>query len=155
MKTKIPFIIGLGQKAAQYRSLSKYLKIIQPDWNNGNFSKLKLGNPSIIIGFSLGCMIATMHAERHRIKTLILCSPTPDETLKRIKADHVIFLVGAKEKWVLKEIKRVKKTLNSTYTIKTVPNAGHKMNVRYQKILLDMISKNLQNKQGQINYFKK
>src|ERR1035437_7747249 len=144
MKTKqIPFIIGLGQKATQYRSLSKYFNIIEPDWNNGSLSKLKLGKPEIIAGFSLGCMIATMHVEKHKVKTLILCSPTPDETLKNIKADTVIFLAGAKEKWVIQEIKRMKRTLNSKYTsINIIPKAGHKINKYYQKILLDILDKN-------------
>lgn len=129
MKTKqIPFIIGLGQKATQYRSLSK----------------LKLGRPEIIAGFFLGCMIATMHAEKHKVKTLILCSPTPDETLKNIKADTVIFLAGTKEKWVIQEIKRMRKTLKSTRnSTNLIPNTGHKMNKDYQKVLLGVLDKNI------------
>jgi len=133
MKTKQPpFIVGLGQKTTQYRSLSKYFDIIEPDWNNGSLSKLKLGRPKIVAGFSLGCMIATMHAEKHKVKTLILCSPTPDETLKNVKADHVVFLVGEKEKWVHKEIKRIIKTVKKgTAKIIVIPNADHKINDTY------------------------
>jgi predicted esterase len=139
MKTKIPFIIGLGQKAKEFRFLSKYFKIIQPDWNNGSLSKMKLGKPKIIAGFSLGCMIATMQAEKNKVETLILCSPTPDETLKNVKAEKVIFLVGHKEKWVYKEIKRVRKTLKCSSTIKIIPNAGHKIDTVYKNALIGIV----------------
>jgi pimeloyl-ACP methyl ester carboxylesterase len=136
---KVSIIIGLGQKKTEYRSLSKYLNIIQPDWNNGSLEKMKLGKPDVLIGFSLGCMIAVMHAEKHRVKKLILCSMTPDETLEKVKADHVIFIAGKKESWIINEINRVAKTLKSTYEIKIIPNADHKINLEYQKELLNII----------------
>lgn len=138
MKKKIPFIIGLGQKASAYRSLSKYFNIIQPDWNNGSLAKLKLGKPSVLAGFSLGAMIATMHAEKYKVKTLILCSPTPDESLAKIKADLVIFLVGEKETWCLQNIKRVVTTLppETKWDIRFVFETGHKINKEYRKNLI-------------------
>jgi pimeloyl-ACP methyl ester carboxylesterase len=140
MKTKnISIIIGLGQKATEYRALSKYLNIIQPDWNNGSLRKMKLRKSDVLIGFSLGCMIATMHAEKHKVKRLILCSPTPDETLEKVKTDHVVFMAGEKETWIIQEMRRIAETLKSTYEIIIIPNADHKIDFEYRKELLKIL----------------
>lgn len=130
---KTQFIIGLGQKASEYELLSKCLKIIQPDWNN---SRVKINKCDTLIGFSLGCMLATMYAEKHNIKHLILCSPTPDETLKNVKAKKITFIVGDTEKWVIQNIYRVAKELKCSWFIFKVSNTGHKINKQYKKILL-------------------
>src|SRR3990170_686339 len=53
MNKKIKIIIGLGQKRKHYRFLSKYLNIREVDWNNGSLSKMRLGKPKILVGFSL------------------------------------------------------------------------------------------------------
>lgn len=137
MKNKYQIIIGLGQKASQYKSLSKYLKIVQPDWNN---SKVKIEKCDTLIGFSLGCMLACVYAEKHRIKHLILCSPTPDETLKKVKADKITFIVGDKETWVRENINRLTKELTCSWKILEVSNTGHKLNRNYRKILLNSIN---------------
>jgi len=136
-----PFIVGLGQKASEYRSISKYFNIVEPDWNNGSLKKLKLGKQDIVAGFSLGCLIAAMYAEKFHVKHLILCSPAPDETLKNIKADRVTFLAGEKEEWYLKEIERMKNTLKpeSKCEVHVIPNTGHKVNGAYKKVLLEVL----------------
>ncbi len=141
MKNKIKIIIGLGQKATEYRSLSKYLDIVQPDWNNGSLSKLKLGKPEILVGFSLGCMIVTMHAEKVKVKTLILCSPSPDETLHKVKADKIVFIFGGKEEFIKENVKRISKTFRGKLEIIEVPRASHKIDTNYQKVLLEVLSK--------------
>ena len=139
MNKKIKIIIGLGQKRKHYHSLSKHLNIREVDWNNGSLSKMRLGRPKILIGFSLGCMVAIMHAEKYRVKTLILCSPSPEETLLRVKADQVIFLVGEKENWCLKEIKRMSRTLRCRYSIIVIRGANHRITGDYQKKLVEVI----------------
>ena len=141
MKNKVKIIIGLGQKASEYRSLSKYLEVVQPDWNNGSLSKMKLGKPEVLVGFSLGCMIATMHAEKYKTKTLILCSPTPDETLKNVKADKVVFIVGEKESFVLENVKRMAVSLKCKWSIVIAEKSGHKIDKNYQKILINILQK--------------
>ena len=133
MKKKSQIIIGLGQKASEYKSLSKCLKIIQPDWNN---SKVKIKKCDTLIGFSLGCMLATMYAEKHKLKHLILCSPTPEETLKNVKADKITFIAGEKEEWVIKNIYRIAKGLKCSWTFIKVPKADHRINKDYQKTLI-------------------
>jgi predicted esterase len=139
-KKQIPFIIGLGQKATQYRFFSKYFKIIQPDWNNGSISKLKLGKPDTLIGFSLGAEIACEHALKNKIKTLILCSMTPGmESLKDVKADKIILLAGEKEKWLIKDAKRVLKTFKNKSEIIVIPGADHKIDKKYLKKLLEIV----------------
>lgn len=136
------FITGLGDRATNYRALSKYLNIKEVDWNRGSLAKLQLGKPDVLIGFSLGCMVACMHAEKYKVKKLILCSMTPGtETLKKIKADKVIFMVGTKEDWVAQDIMRVMHTLpkNCKCSMVVVGNVGHKIIGPYRKELLKQI----------------
>ncbi|MEK7116568.1 MAG: hypothetical protein AAB837_00180 [Patescibacteria group bacterium] len=133
---KIKFLHGLGDRS-QYKSLFKYFNVLDIDWNKGSLSKLRLGKPDILVGFSLGCDIALMHAEKHKIKTLILCSMTPGvESLKKVKADKIIFLIGEKEKWVIKDTRRLLKTVKNRAKIIVIPKAGHKIDKNYlDKIL--------------------
>ena len=73
---------------------------------------------------------------------MILCSLSPGaETLKMIKTEQVIFLVGEKEKWVLKEINRVRKTLKCKNSIVVIPGADHRIVGEYQKKLLEIVHK--------------
>jgi len=139
MNKKIKIIIGLGQKASEYRSLSKYMEIVQPDWNNGSLSKMKLGKQNILVGFSLGCMIATMYAEKSKLETLVLCSPSPEETLEKVIAEKVIFIIGEKEKYIQDNVKRMRYTLKCPSKVIIVPCSGHKIDKKYQEILLTMV----------------
>ena len=71
---------------------------------------------------------------------LVLCSLTPSiETLEKIKAERVIFIVGEKEKWCLKNVRRVAKTLKCPKSIVIVPGASHKIVGNYKKRLLMVI----------------
>src|SRR3990167_5098493 len=128
MSKKIPFLYGLGQNKSQYKELSKFCDVKKIDWNNGSLAKLKLGKPDTLIGFSLGAIVACDHAVKHHVKTLILCSMTTGvETLNNIKADKVIFLVGEKEEWIIKDNQRVAKTLKCEWEFKVIPNTNHKI----------------------------
>lgn len=139
-KKKINFIVGLGQKANEYRRLSKYFNIIEPDWNNGSLTKLKLGKPEILVGFSMGAVVAIEHALKHKVKHLILCSLTPGmETLKGIKADKIDFIVGEKEDWVEEDLMRLIKTTKPSWNITYVQGAGHKIDKNYLKEILHIV----------------
>ncbi len=139
MKNKINFIPGLGEKPKEYKALSKYLNIVDIDWNNG---KVRFGKVDTLIGFSMGAVIACEYSTKHKLKNLILCSLTPGaESLNMVKADNIIFLVGEKEKWVLKEINRVRKTLKCKNSVIVVPGSDHKITGKYQEELLQIIQK--------------
>lgn len=134
---KIIFIPGLGERAKNYRSFSKYMKVWDIDWNN---IKLPKGNYDTVIGFSLGADLACMYTLKHKVKNLILCSSTEGfKTLKDIKADKVTFLVSQKEKWCHQEMKRVAKTLRCPSKIIVIPKGNHRISGQYRKTLLDLV----------------
>lgn len=137
--TKIQFIPGLGEKPKDYKSLSKSLEIIDVDWNTWN-TKPNVRPADMLVGFSMGNFVAIWKASKHKYKTLIFCSLTPGcESLKTVNADQIIFLVGEKEKWVLKDIRRTKKTFPGKTKLIIVPHADHKIDKLYQKMLLEAI----------------
>lgn len=139
---KIQFLPGLTEKPKNYRGLSKYFNILDVDWNTGKI-KPKIRKTDVLAGFSMGAIYACEYASKHKVKTLILCSLTPGaETLKNVMADNVIFLVGEKEKWVLKEIKRVKKTIKAKSRILVIPGVDHKISGDYKKTLIN-VAKNI------------
>lgn len=138
MKTKPTFLYGLSERK-EFSHLNKYFNIPKIDWNKGTVTP-KITEKKLLVGFSMGCMVACMHAEKIKVDTLILCSPTPDETLKNIRANKVIFIYGEKEKWVAENIHRVAKTLNCQYTIHVVPKTSHTINKLYLKTLLTIIN---------------
>lgn len=140
-KEKIQFLPGLGEKPRHYKHLSKYLKVLDVDWNTGQI-KPAIRRADIITGFSMGAVLVCEYATKHKVKTLILCSLTPGaETLKRVQAEEVIFLVGEKEKWVLKEVKRVRKTLKCRNSIVVITGADHKITGKYKSRLIEIINK--------------
>lgn len=142
-KNKPVFLYGLGEKKSNYKSLESHFTIPKIDWNTGKILPVINKKADTLIGFSLGGTLACQHALKHRIKNLILCSLTPGaETLERVNAGRVIFLVGEQEKWVLKDLKRMKKTLRCQSLIIIVPNAGHSLKGRYRQKLLEVV-KNL------------
>jgi predicted esterase len=132
-KKKLQFLYGLGNRN-EYKSLFKYFDVLKIDWNN---SKIKIKKCDTLIGFSLGCMLAIMYAEKHKLKHLVLCSPSPEETLKNVKADKITFIAGEKEEWVIKNTYRIAKGLKCSWTLIKVPNTGHKINKDYQKVIIE------------------
>lgn len=137
---KINFIPGLGEQPSDYKALSSYLNIIKINWNN---IKINVGRVDTLAGFSMGAVLACDYALKQKVKTLILCSMTPGaETLKDVRADKIIFIVGEKEKWVIKDIKRSAKTLpHKNFQIIVVPKADHKITGIYRKKLLEVVNK--------------
>ncbi|OHB00854.1 MAG: hypothetical protein A3F53_00955 [Candidatus Zambryskibacteria bacterium RIFCSPHIGHO2_12_FULL_48_10] len=134
---RINFFYGLGDKPSDYGALSKYLNIIKIDWNNPGSEKVP--QCDTVVGFSMGCFLALDYAEKHRIKKLVLCSLPVCENVGPVKADEIIFLVGEKEKWILKEINRVRKSMKSRSQLFMILGAKHKITGNYRKKLLEVI----------------
>ncbi len=136
--TRIQFLPGLGEKPKEYKRLSKYLKILDINWNTGKITP-PIEKTDILIGFSMGAILACEYALKHKVKNLILCSMTTGvESLEKVKANNIIFLVGEKEKWVIKDTLRISAPLKNK-EIHVIPNGDHKIEKNYQKKLLEII----------------
>lgn len=137
LKQKPIFFCGLGEQPSAYKSLSKYLDIIPINWN-----KIKLPRKrfDIVVGFSIGATLACDYALKQKVKKLILCSMTTGvETLKKVKAEEIIFLIGEKEKWVIEDTQRLLKTIKDRAKIIVIPKADHKINKNYKKAIFDIL----------------
>lgn len=140
-KNKIQFIPGLGEKSKDYRTLSKYIEVLDTDWNKWE-TKPKVNKPDILVTFSLGGWIALDYIGKNRVKNVVFCSLTPGlESFSKfkVKVDNVVFIAGGKEKWVIKEIKRVRKTLKCPSKLIIVPGADHQIIGDYEKKLIQVI----------------
>ncbi|MBI2087100.1 MAG: hypothetical protein HYT69_02960 [Candidatus Zambryskibacteria bacterium] len=130
---KVNFYYGLGDKLSDYKALSKWMHIVSIDWNRPE--RVKSPKCDIAVGFSMGCYLAMDYAERHHVKKLILCSLPPTEKIFKNKADKIIFLMGSKEKYLLKHIRKV----SSKKDMYVINGAGHRINANYRKRLLKII----------------
>lgn len=129
------FLHGLGDRK-EYSKLLPYFSIPKIDWNK-SVIKPPIKKPQTIFAHSLGCMLAIMHAEKHKVKTLVLCSPTPgEETLSKVKADTIIFIVGENEHWVRTDISRLSQTFTGNIISVVIPNTKHTITNRYLKTIL-------------------
>lgn len=63
------------------------------------------------------------------------------KSLKKVKADKIIFLIGEKEKWVIKDTKRVLETVKNRAKIIVIPKADHKITGDYRKKLIEVVGK--------------
>lgn len=130
---KTIFIPGLGEQASKYKDLP----VVPIDWNNIKLPKTKA---NIVAGFSFGAILACEYAIKTKVDLLVLCSMTPGvETLKKVRAKQIIFLVGDQETWLIKDAKRLKETAKNS-RIRIVPNTGHRVSSTYKKILKDLIN---------------
>jgi len=137
MKNKPAFFCGLGENQISYKSIEKYVDIVSIDWNNIEINRLKADT---VIGFSFGGILACEYALKYKVKTLILCSMTTGvETLSSLNVDKIIFIVGEKEKWVIKDIHRLRRGLNCPSQIFIVHGADHKLIGKYRSELLKLI----------------
>lgn len=132
---KTIFYPGLGETKNHYKSLSKHILVADIDWNTGKATSSK--GCDIVVSFSLGNVFSLDIARKKKLKKLILCSPTPFESLGTHKAEQVIFIIGEKEKFLQKTCRPL---LGKNVTMIIVPGADHKINKNYQKILLQNIS---------------
>jgi len=128
------FYPGLGETKENYKSLSKHLIVADIDWNTGKATSSK--NCDTVISFSLGNVFSLDISLKRKLKKLILCSPTPFESLGKHKAEQVIFIIGEKEKFLQKIYKPLCK---KNVKMIIVPNADHKIDKNYEKIILQNI----------------
>ena len=135
------FFCGLGEHPNDYKLLSKYFEIIPIDWNDIKLPKFKA---DIAVGFSIGAILACEYALKNKVRVLILCSMTTGvETLKKVNADKIIFLIGERERWVIKDTKRLLKTAKNRAKIVIIPEANHKIDKNYRKTLLKILNENI------------
>lgn len=128
----------MGEKPRRYEALLEYMDVANIDWNSDRYTP-KIRNQNVLIGFSMGCYYPLTHALKHKVGTLILCSVSPLETLAKIKAGRVIFIVGSREKFVLENVRRVAKELKIENRIIVVPGADHQISGSYKKKLLEVV----------------
>ena len=131
---KAIFYPGLGETKKNYKSLSKHLTVADVDWNTGKSTSAK--NFDVVVSFSLGAVFSLDTALKRKLKKLILCSPTPFESLGKHKAGQVIFIIGEKEKFLQKVFKPLCK---KNVKMIIVPKGNHRINKSYEKILLQNI----------------
>ena len=117
-------------------SLSKYMTVIGIDWNT-DICKPKVKNADIVVSFSLGAAFALEYASKYKVKKLILCSATPFETLKGIKADEIILITGEKEKFLIQNYRRLMKLRKCQLII--VPKTDHRLTREYVKTIVSYL----------------
>lgn len=107
------------------------MTIADVDWNTGKTTSAK--NFDTIVSFSLGAVFSLDIASKKKIKKLILCSPTPFESLGKHKAKEVIFIIGEQEKFLQKIFKPL---CSQKVKMIIVPHGKHKVTRAYQKVIL-------------------
>lgn len=137
MNTNKPtFLYGMGT----YKPL-KGFTVPHIDWNTGRITP-KLHKPEVLVGFSMGAVLACEYAIMQKVDHLILCSITTGiETLKKVKANKVTFLVGEKEEWVYKDIMRIMNTLPNEciVDVHVIPGEDHKITEKYRKKIISLV----------------
>jgi esterase/lipase len=131
---KTIFYPGLGETKKNYKSLSRHMVVADIDWNTGKATSAK--NCDIVVSFSLGAVFSLDIALKKKLKKLILCSPTPFESLGKHKAEQVIFIIGEKEKFLQKVFKPLCK---KNVKMVIVPKGDHRIDKNYEKVLLKNI----------------
>lgn len=131
---KTIFYPGLGETKENYKSLSQHMIVADIDWNTGKATSSK--NCDTVVSFSLGAVFSLDISLKKKLKKLILCSPTPFESLGKHKAEEVIFIIGEKEKF-LQEIFRPLCKGNVKMII--VPKGDHKIDKVYKEAILKNI----------------
>ena len=131
---RVYVIPGLGEKKYNLPKYIKYLHLSIDDILN----LPKLPKDSVLIGFSVGAMIAYLIALNHPVKRLILCSPSPIIVKYKKPKGEIYVLSGIKETVQMKKYARMlAKKLNGTF--KKV-NARHKLTDGYIRAILKIIS---------------
>ena len=134
---KTIFYPGLGETKENYRLLSRHMVVADIDWNTGKATSAK--GHDVVVSFSLGAVFSLDIASKQKLKKLILCSPTPFESLGKHKAEQVIFIIGEKEKFLQKIFEPL---CNRNVKMVIVPKGGHKITKTYMQIVLSCIAKN-------------
>ncbi|MDP2647741.1 MAG: alpha/beta hydrolase [Candidatus Yanofskybacteria bacterium] len=128
----IYIVPGLGNKRYNLPKNIKYLRLSIDDVLN----LPKLPKDSVLIGFSIGAVIAYLIALKYPVKKLILCSPSPIIVkYKRPKA-QIYILSGNKEtpqmqKYAAGLTRKLKGTLVKV-------SSGHKLSRAYIKAIVNV-----------------
>lgn len=129
----IHIIPGLGSKKYNFPKYIKYLRLSIDDVLN----LPKLPNDSVLIGFSVGAIIAYLIALKHPVKKLILCSPSPIIVKYKRPKGEICILSGSKEMAQMQKYAHVlARRLKATF-IKV--NSGHRLTDTYIKAILKII----------------
>ena len=131
----IYIIPGLGEKKYNLPKHIKYLYLSIDD-----VLKLpKLPKDSVLIGFSVGAIIAYLISLRSPVKKLILCSPSPIIVRYKKPKGEIYVLSGNKEMAKMQKYARtLAKKLGGTL-IKV--NSRHKLTNTYIRDVLNVLNK--------------
>ena len=129
----IYIIPGLGDKRYNLPKYVKYLYLSIDDV----LHLPKLPKDSVLIGFSIGAVIAYLLALKHPVKKLILCSPSPIIVKYKKPKAEIYILSGDKEmpqmqKYALGLAKKMKGTLVRV-------SSRHKLTAAYSKAIVNII----------------
>lgn len=58
---------------------------------------------------------------------------------KKVKADRIYFLIGDEEGWVIKDTRRLLKTVKDRAKIIIIPKTNHKINKNYLEVILNVL----------------
>lgn len=128
---KIFIIPGLGETEYDLQPNIKYLHLSIDDV----FNLPHLPKDSILIGFSIGAIIAYFISLKQPLDKLILCSPSPIITKYRKPKAQTTILVGKNESFTMKKYAAKFASKISAKFVQT--NAGHKLTNGYIKSLLN------------------
>lgn len=138
---KVLFFPGLGEKASDYKGiLPKFIRVAKINWNTGKYAP-RIDNYDTVVSFSLGTFFPLEYARKKKIKKLVLCSPTPFETMKGLKVGEVVFVVGQKEKFISENVRRIAKEVNTRVLI--VKNGDHKIEDKYLKTVVSVLNSDI------------
>ena len=130
----IYIIPGLGDKKYNFPKYVKYLRLSIDDV----LSLPKLPKDSVLIGFSVGAVIAYLLSLKSPVKKLILCSPSPIIMKYKKPKGEIYVLSGDKETVQMqKYAKTSAKKLGGTF-VKV--NSRHKLTDGYIRAILKIIS---------------
>ncbi|MEK7203839.1 MAG: hypothetical protein AAB627_02040 [Patescibacteria group bacterium] len=99
----IYIIPGLGHKKYNFPKYIKYLNLSIDDV----FNLPKLPKDSVLIGFSIGAVIAYLISLRSPVKKLILCSPSPIIVKYKKPKGEIYVLSGKKEMAKMQKYARI------------------------------------------------
>lgn len=131
---KTIFYHGLGESKNNYKSLSKNITIADIDWNKVKATSAK--GYDNVVSFSLGVVFALNESSKRKVNNLILCSPTPFETLEGVKAKNIYIIVGEKEEFLLNIFRPL---IKDNVEVIVLKGAGHRFNRSYKKIVVSLL----------------
>lgn len=133
----IYIIPGLGDKKYNLPKYVKYLNLSIDDVLN----LPKLPKDSVLIGFSVGAIVAYLIALKNPVKKLVLCSPSPVITRYRTPKAKIYVLSGKKEISVMRNYaKKIASKLNAEFV---EVNSGHKITKPYKEKILQVLLEKL------------